>query len=215
MSKTQLLLELSRSLLRAREAGHRVGLVIDEAQSLPDELMEEIRLLANIEASNLQLLPVLLVGQPELTDRLNQASLRQLKQRISLRCRLTPLEPQETADYIETRLRTAGASMASVLSPAAVRLIQKCSRGLPRLISVICDNALLSGFVAGQRPVRDDIVLQVCRDLDLTATPVRPVRPEAPARPPAPSPAPTAAGALHDRRPPPQSLSLLPPVIPL
>ncbi len=168
-SKTQLLLELSRSLLRAREAGHRVGLVIDEAQSLPDELMEEVRLLANMEVSNAQLLPVLLVGQPELADRLNQASLRQLKQRIALRCRLTPLEPQETAAYVETCLRTVGAKMASVLSPAAVRLIHECSRGLPRLISVICDNALLSGFVAGHRPVGDDIVLQVCRDLDLAS----------------------------------------------
>ncbi len=107
-SKTTMLLELERVLRERRAAGETIALVIDEAQSLSHELLEEVRLLANIETSTEKLLPVVLAGQPELADRLNEPSLRQLKQRVALRCHLGLLDPTETAAYIAGRLRVAG-----------------------------------------------------------------------------------------------------------
>jgi general secretion pathway protein A len=143
--------------------------VIDEAQALPDEILEEIRLLANMETPTHKLLPVVLAGQPELAERLNEPRLRQLKQRIALRCELKPLDLSDTAAYIASRLRTAGGDPANIFTRQAVTLIHEYSHGLPRTISVMCDNALMSGFALDQRPVDGDIVLEVCRDFDLRA----------------------------------------------
>ena len=143
--------------------------MIDEAQALPDEILEEIRLLANMETPTHKLLPVVLAGQPELAERLNQPGLRQLKQRIALRCELKPLDLPDTAAYIASRIRTAGGDPANIFTRQAVTLIHEYSRGLPRTISVMCDNALMSGFALDQRPVDGDIVLEVCRDFDLRA----------------------------------------------
>ena len=130
-------------------------LIVDEAQSLPLDLLEEIRLLANIETDDEKLLSVIIAGQPELVGRLNDESLRQLKQRIALRCELRPLTLQETAAYIAGRIRAAGGVGARVFTREAVELIHERSRGIPRTISVIADNALLGGFAAGQRPVSE------------------------------------------------------------
>jgi general secretion pathway protein A len=166
-SKTTLLLELD-ALLKAQRADRIIrALVVDEAQSLPDYLLEEIRLLANIETDTEKLLPVILAGQPEIAERLNQPSLRQLKQRVALRCELGVLTLEETAAYVAARIQTAGGNAAKVFTRDAVVLVHERSRGVPRTISVLCDNALVSGFALDQRPVGRDVVLEVCRDFDL------------------------------------------------
>ena len=144
------------------------GLVIDEAQAMPDELLEEVRLLANIETATDKLLPIVLAGQPELADRLNQVSLRQLKQRVALRCLLLALDAKETAEYIAGRIRVAGGNSVMVFTRAGGRCRSSSGRAASRgSISVICDNALISGFAADRRPVGRDIVEDVCRDFDL------------------------------------------------
>jgi len=166
-SKVRLLQDLERKLVEDKAAGVLTGLIIDEAQVLPDELLEEIRLLANVESATEKLLPIVLAGQPELADRLNQPSLRQLKQRVALRCELQALDARETAEYIAGRIRVAGGNSVLVFTRQAVDAIFEASSGIPRLISVICDNALISGFAADRRPVGRDIVIDVCRDFDL------------------------------------------------
>jgi type II secretory pathway predicted ATPase ExeA len=173
-SKAMLLGKLD-SMIRGRQTrGTITGLVVDEAQALPDEILEEIRLLANMETPDGKLLPVVLSGQPELSERLNQPGLRQLKQRIALRCELKPLDLTDTASYIASRIRTAGGDPENIFTREAVMLIHHYSRGVPRTISVMCDNALMSGFALDQRPVDGEIVREVCRDFDLGAAPVAP-----------------------------------------
>jgi len=165
-SKGRFLLELEATLVERHRSGGLTALIVDEAQSLPHELLEEIRLLANIETPREKLLPVILAGQPELAQRLNEPGLRQLKQRVSLRCTLTALELRETASYIATRVRTAGGDTASVFTREAVIAIHQWSKGIPRTINVICDNVLLSGFAAQCRPADVSLVREVCRDFD-------------------------------------------------
>ena len=170
VSKTVLLRELE-ALLRDRHArGALTALVVDEAQSLSVELLEELRLLTNIETDELKLLPLVLAGQPELSTRLNDSSLRQLKQRVALRCHLRPFDLQETATYIASRIRVAGGDSAQIFTREAVRTIYEHSGGIPRTISVLCDNALISGFAVGQRPVTRAVVMEVCKDFDLQQT---------------------------------------------
>ena len=171
LSKARFLIELERVLIAYRRAGTPVALVVDEAQSLPGELLEEIRLLANIETDTEKLLPLLLIGQPELAVRLNEPGLRQLKQRIALRCRLQPLDLAETASYIATRISIAGGTAAHLFTREAVRAVHARSRGIPRLINVICDNALMSGFALDCRPVGEDIIAEVGVDFDLPPDP--------------------------------------------
>jgi len=168
-SKTKFVLELTRTLTARREAGGTSALVIDEAQCLSYELMEEIRLLANIETTADKLLPVVMVGQPELADRLNESSLRQLKQRVALRCNLPALDGMEIAAYVSNRIAVAGGKSDEIFTASAIETIFEHSRGIPRTVSVICDNALLSGFAADERPISRDTILEVCRDFDLAA----------------------------------------------
>jgi type II secretory pathway predicted ATPase ExeA len=166
-SKTVLLEALERSLRERSSRGEITALVIDEAQSLSLELLEEIRLLANIETPTEKLLPLVLAGQPELAARLNDSALRQLKQRVALRCELTPLDLAETAAYIASRITTAGGQASKLFTREAVVLIHEFSGGIPRTISVMCDNALLGGLALGRQPVDREIVSEVCRDFDL------------------------------------------------
>lgn len=166
-SKTQFLLELESLLVQRQAGGETTVLIVDEAQSLSLELLEEIRLLANMETSDEKLLSVIIAGQPELAERLNARELRQLKQRVALRCELRALERHETDEYVAGRIRAAGGAGASVFTREAVALIHQAARGLPRTINVIADNALLGGFAAGVRPVGSAIVADVCRDFDL------------------------------------------------
>jgi general secretion pathway protein A len=169
-SKTILLEELERFLGERRAKGEITALVIDEAQSLSVELLEEVRLLANIETPTEKLLPLVLSGQPELAARLNDPVLRQLKQRVALRCELKPLDLAETAAYIASRIRIAGGQASKLFTREAVQQIHEFSRGIPRTISVMCDNSLLGGMAVGRQPVDREIVNEVCRDFDLRAT---------------------------------------------
>jgi len=166
-SKAALLAELERVLRDRRERGLITALVIDEAQSLTDELLEEIRLLANIESATEKLLPLVLAGQPQLKDRLNDPALMQLKQRVTLRCEVAPFNVHETAAYIAARIRTAGGDATRLFTRDAVMLIHEHAGGIPRTISVICDNALLTCFGLGLAAVNEKVVLEVVRDFDL------------------------------------------------
>jgi len=166
-SKALMLRELGTMLRRQHQAGESTVLIVDEAQSLPLDLLEEIRLLANIETDAVKLITLIIAGQPELAERLNEQSLRQLKQRVALRCELRPLTFQETAGYIAGRIKTAGGVASRVFTLDAVKLIFERSRGIPRLISVLADNSLLGGFAAGQRPVEASVVREVSKDFDL------------------------------------------------
>ena len=170
-SKASMLMELERLLLERRDGDEKTVLIVDEAQSLPLDLLEEIRLLANIETNDEKLLSVIIAGQPELAMRLNERSLRQFKQRVALRCELKSLTPQETATYVVGRIRAAGGVAAEVFTRQAVSMMHERAQGLPRLISVIADYALLGGYAAGQRPVGAELVAEICRDFDLQPKP--------------------------------------------
>jgi general secretion pathway protein A len=178
-SKAALLIELETVLRERRDRGEITALVVDEAQSLSSELLEEIRLLANIETSDQKLLPLVLAGQPELSDRLEVPELRQFKQRVALRCEITPFELAETAAYIASRIRTAGGVPSKLFSREAVALIHEQSGGIPRIISVMCDNALVTGMALQRQPIDRAMVLEVCRDFHLGPPPVSalPVQP--------------------------------------
>ncbi len=136
---------LNAHLLSAHAAGHRVVLIIDEAQNLDADLLEQIRLLTNLETTERKLLQIILIGQPELRQTLARADLRQLAQRITGRYHLDPLTREETSAYIHHRLQVAGASR-EIFSPSAVREVHRLSGGVPRLINVICDRALLGAY---------------------------------------------------------------------
>lgn len=166
-SKTVLLRELEDELKKRRAAGITTALVIDEAQCLERELLEEIRLLSNIETPTEKLLPLILVGQPEFAERLNLVSLRQLKQRVALRCQLSTLTAAETAAYIAGRIRISGGEASIMFTRDAVAEVHRLSGGVPRTISVICDNALVNAYALGVKPVTAEIVRQVGADFDL------------------------------------------------
>jgi general secretion pathway protein A len=185
VSKASFLIELNKSVTDRHEAGGLTALIVDEAQNLPDALLEEIRLLANVETGQHKLLQIVLTGQPELADRLNQVSLRQLKQRVALRCVLNPLDKTETGAYIAARIWIASANDLTLFTEEAIDVIYEASRGIPRTISVICDNSLVAGFALGERPIGRDTVLEVCNDFDLVPEPrveftKLPIRSEAP-----------------------------------
>ena len=171
VSKTALLLELEQLLERRQGSDERTVLVIDEAQSLPQELLEEIRLLANVEVGGRMSMSVIIAGQPELAARLNEGALRQLKQRVALRCALKPLSLSETATYVTGRIAAAGGVASEVFTREAVGLMHARARGIPRTISVIADNTLLTAFAAGRRPATASIVREVCQDFDLDSGP--------------------------------------------
>jgi type II secretory pathway predicted ATPase ExeA len=167
-SKAVLLDSLERALIERRARGEITALVVDEAQSLSTELLEEIRLLANIETAREKLLPLVLAGQPGLAARLEDPTLRQLKQRVALRCEIGPLTLPETAAYVAGRISTAGGVPSHLFTRQSVALIHEYSGGIPRTISVICDNCLVSGMALDRRPVDREVVLEVCRDFALS-----------------------------------------------
>lgn len=166
-SKARFLLEFERLLQQRSKAKDLTALVIDEAQSLSLELMEEIRLLANLESLTDKLLPVVMAGQPELADMLDRPELRHLKQRVALRADLAPLGLRQTAAYVAGRIRKAGGDPVTIFTKEAVVLIHNKSAGIPRTISVVCDNAMLAGYAAGVKPIGPDIIEEVSRDFRL------------------------------------------------
>ena len=167
ISKTQFFNELQPRLEQRGATGGITTLLVDEAQSLSHHLLEEIRLLGNMETPGLKLLNVVLLGQSELGARLDEPSLRQLKQRISLRCELTPLRVNETASYIAGRIRIAGGEPATIFTREAVTAVHELSGGIPRTVNVLCDNTLIAGYAAQMLPVAADIVAEVGRDFKL------------------------------------------------
>jgi len=163
-SKSALLLEME-ALLEQRQATQEVTvLIVDEAQSLSTELLEEIRLLANIETNDEKLLSLIIAGQPELGNKLDDPSLRQLKQRIALRCELRALSLNETLVYLAGRIRAAGGVTSKIFTREAATLLHKTAAGIPRTINVLADNALLAAFGRQQSPVTSEIVNEIVRD---------------------------------------------------
>ena len=157
---------LNQFLIEQLLAGKDTVLVIDEAQDLTHELLEQVRLLSNLETDNRKLLQIVLMGQPELRDRLNDNGLRQLRQRITVRYHLGPIDPEETEAYIRHRLSVAGSTGRPTFTPAAVRSIHRRARGVPRLINAICDKTLLAGYVEGSDRLGWWQVRRAVRDLE-------------------------------------------------
>lgn len=145
----KLIQTLNTFLLAKLEAKENVALLIDEAQNLSPRLMEQIRLLSNLETTHQKLIQIVLIGQPELADKLKDASLRQLRQRITVRYHLGPLDESEIGAYVAHRLTTAGGSSRLFFDTKALHLAFRYSEGIPRLINAVCDHALLAGYVAG------------------------------------------------------------------
>jgi general secretion pathway protein A len=163
-SKGALLMQLNRWLLERHDAGEPVVLVVDEAQNLSSALLEEIRLLTNMETCTEKLLQIVLSGQPELEAKLQDPLLRQLRQRIALHCRTSRLSLQETRSYITQRLSIAGANGKEYFSPEAIERVYNSAGGIPRLINVLCNNALISAFVENRLPVLPHVIDEVARE---------------------------------------------------
>ncbi|HEX7362854.1 MAG TPA: AAA family ATPase [Bryobacteraceae bacterium] len=166
-SKTEVLFALHQLLVNQSERGRTCVLIVDEAHNLEWEVLEEIRLLGNLENRQGKLLQVILAGQPELDRKLDAPNLRQLKQRIVLRCSLNPLSAEETAAYIETRLARAGMPNQAIFSPDLIQEIHFRSRGIPRLVNLVCDNLLVTAFAMEQRTANFEMLEEVCQDLRL------------------------------------------------
>src|SRR5512132_1139624 len=162
----QRLFELNEFLIEQHRQGLSPVLVVDEAQNLGVNTLEAIRMLSNFETSNQKLMQILLVGQPELRDKLNLHELRQLKQRIGLRCHIAPLSPEETRLYIRHRLRVAGAADAGIFTDGAVQKISDYSGGTPRVINIVCDHCLLSGYADSKRRIDAGIVQEAVEYLE-------------------------------------------------
>jgi general secretion pathway protein A len=159
--------QLNEYLIKQLKHRNIVTLLVDEAQELSIEMLEEIRLLSNLETDTQKLLQIVLMGQPELERKLDEPELRQLKQRVALRCRLDPLPSNEVGEYISARLKAVGYSRKDLFHASAVEKIAAHSRGIPRIINIICDNALLIAFAASKKTVSAATIDEVARDLRL------------------------------------------------
>jgi general secretion pathway protein A len=167
-NKSDLLFKLGKVLESRHERGLRTVLIIDEAHGLSTSVLEEIRLMSNFESDSAKLLQVVLTGQPELREVLNNPELRQLKQRVALRCEIRPLPNiEETEKYIKSRLVTAGAQRTDVFTQSAIDYVFRCSEGIPRQINNLCDNALLAGYAAGEPTVTRAIIEEVADTFDM------------------------------------------------
>ena len=171
-NKSELLLELSNYLITRYQQKLTTVLVVDEAHHLEVDVLEEIRLLTNLETAERKLLQILLVGQPELDLKLDSVELRQLKQRIALRSQLEPLSLEETTGYIQRRLQLAGASAQSstLFPPDTMARVFRHSSGIPRLINTVCENALITAFARQSQVVTPDIIDEVASDFRLSIT---------------------------------------------
>jgi len=167
-AKSQVLLRLYNWLLDRYRAGETAVLIIDEAQNLSDEVLEEVRMLTNLETFTEKLMQIVLVGQPELEQRLKQPQLRQLRQRLTLRAKTHALTLDETRAYVQQRLRIAGSNGQPIFEPEAVTTVHRYAVGIPRVINLICEHCLVSGFVDQQKIIGPAIVEAVARDFDLS-----------------------------------------------
>ena len=165
--KSQILLRLNQWLLERYRAGETAVLIIDEAQNLSPEVLEEVRLLTNLETSTEKLLQIVLTGQPELEEKLKLTELRQLRQRITLRCRTAVLTLEETFGYIAERLRIAGANGEPIFSKEAIQAVHMYSQGIPRVVNLLCEHSLINAYVDHLRPVPAHLVEEVAREFQL------------------------------------------------
>jgi type II secretory pathway predicted ATPase ExeA len=171
--KGQMLLKLNKWLLERYLVGGTAVLIVDEAQNLSAEVLEEIRLLTNLETSTEKLLQIVLSGQPELEAKLSRPELRQLRQRITLRAKTEALTLEETEQYITTRLRIAGADSRPIFAPEAIEAVHVYSRGIPRIINLLCEHGLVGAYAEQKRPVPVETIQEVASEfkLDVIETP--------------------------------------------
>jgi general secretion pathway protein A len=165
--KGQQLLKLNKWLLDRYRSGENAVLIVDEAQNLSHPVLEEIRLLTNLETSSEKLLQIVLSGQPELEEKLKLPQLRQLRQRVMLQAKTSPLTKEETADYILRRLRIAGAGTDPIFSPKAMETVHMYSLGIPRVANLLCEHSLVNAFIQNQRPIEPKTVEDVAREFHL------------------------------------------------
>lgn len=165
--KSQIVLRLNQWLLERYRAGETAVLIVDEAQNLSSEVLEEIRLLTNLETSTEKLLQIVLSGQPELEEKLKAPQVRQLRQRITLRCRTAPLTLEETFGYIAERLRIAGANCEPIFSKEAIEMVHTYSCGIPRVVNLLCEHSMINAYVDSLRPVPANLVEEVAREFQL------------------------------------------------
>jgi general secretion pathway protein A len=165
--KSQVLMRLNHWLLERHRAGQTAVVIIDEAQNLSFEVLEEIRLLTNLETSTAKLLQIVLCGQPELEEKLRLSQMRQLRQRITLRCRTSPLTLEETFGYVAGRLHMAGTNGGPIFSKDAIQLVHRYSRGIPRLVNLLCEHSMISAYVDHLRPVPARLVEEVAQEFQL------------------------------------------------
>lgn len=174
-SKSQQLMRLNNWVLERYRAGETVVLIIDEAQNLTYPVLEEIRLLTNLETPTEKLLQIVLSGQQELEEKLKLPQLRQLRQRIMLRCKTEPLTNDQTHEYVLKRLMTGGAGQDPIFSSQALNTVYLYSLGIPRVINLLCEHSLVNAFVEQQRPIQPGIVEEVAREFELDQ--VEPIAP--------------------------------------
>jgi len=165
-NKITMLNELNRFLLEQLKCNNNVVLIIDEAQNLKPSLLEQIRLLSNLETEKEKLLQIILVGQPELKDKLASKELAQLRQRITIRYHISPLDKNEVKGYILHRLSVAGSNGKNFFGKEAIAEVFKFSRGVPRLINIISDKALLAGYVAERKSISPDIIKKCAKEIE-------------------------------------------------
>ena len=168
-TKAEYLLALNRYLIDRLSRGEQTLLIVDEAQNLSAEMLEEIRLLSNLETPTSKLIQIILVGQPELREMLAQPELRQLRQRIVLRHTLEPFDEKETASYVIDRLQRAGHTGVGLFEKKALRVLYALTGGTPRLVNSVCDGALLLGYSRGMRSIDASVVRDVGEELELQA----------------------------------------------
>ena len=167
-NKSALLVQMGKLLEERHRRGLRTVLIVDEAHELSDEVLEEIRLLMNFESDNAKHLQIILTGQPELREKLKQQNLRQLKQRVALRCEMPALpNVSEVERYITQRLSIAGSSQPNIFSPGAIDFIFQCSEGIPRQINNLCDNAMIAAYASNERTIGRAVIEEVADNLDL------------------------------------------------
>ena len=176
--KSQMLMRLNQWLLERFQTGGTTVLVVDEAQNLSLEVLEEVRLLTNFETSSEKLLQIVLCGQPELERKLGQPQVRQLRQRITLRSKTYPLKAEEIQNYVAGRLRVAGWEGQTIFSAEALRTIHEYSHGIPRVVNLLCEHALISGFADQKAVIGPEIVMELVKEFELdiigpVALPVR------------------------------------------
>jgi general secretion pathway protein A len=167
-NKAELLTTMGKVLEDRHRRGLRTVLIIDEAHELSDYVLEEIRLLLNFESDNAKHLQIVLTGQPELREKLNQPNLRQLKQRVALRCNMHAMpNVDETERYITERLLIAGSEQPNIFTPGAIDFLYQCSEGIPRQINNLCDNAMLTAYAAGEQIIGRQTIEEVAENLDM------------------------------------------------